>query len=299
MSQQAATSSPPGDEIWDMNRPVGRRSLLLAAAGALIGLAFAGFGLFTAQGTRTAAVPAEDAALVNNVPILRADLVAQTAALHSVPYSKTTPEQRKQVLDGMIREELYVQRGVEMGLTNDDIDVRQALVQATEGQIAQDAATAKPAETELRQWYDTHRQQYASEGMMTLREWVVAPGSDAKRTVAALRSGLPPGSLGLRTTGRVDDGEEFYFAAQEHLGPAIFTVARMLGDGAYSDPLAAPDGSHILQMVHNRPPIPTAYEDVRDQVLRDFLAAKVTRLQEGNRRFLKKRADVKIASDLQ
>ena len=51
------------DRLWDIHKPVGRRSMLLAAAGAIIGLTLAGYGLFTAQGTRTAAVPAEDAAL--------------------------------------------------------------------------------------------------------------------------------------------------------------------------------------------------------------------------------------------
>ncbi|NKJ42189.1 peptidylprolyl isomerase [Novosphingobium sp. SG720] len=298
MTNQIA--SPDGPRAWtrDLDKPMARRSLLLAAAGALIGLGIAGYGLFTAQGTRTASVPAEDAALVNNVPVLRADLIAQTTALHGIPYAQASQAQRKAVLDGMIREELYVQRGIEMGLANDDIDVRQALVQATEGQIAQDAATAKPAEDELRHWYDTHRTQYASEGMMTLHEWLAPRGADAARLVASLRAGATPASLGLRTTGRVDDGEEFYFAAEEHLGKPLFAIARTMADGAVSDPQPAPDGMHILQMVRNRRPVPTAYDAVRDQVLRDFIADKVARLQDGNNRFLRKRADIKIAADL-
>jgi parvulin-like peptidyl-prolyl isomerase len=264
-----------------------------------MGLAIAGYGLFTAQGTRTAAVPAEDAALVNNIPILRADLIAQTNALYSVPFSQTTRVQKQKVLDDMIREELYVQRGVEMGLPNDDIDVRQALVQATEGQITQDAMTSKPSEDELGQWYAAHRTKYASEGLMTVREWLAPRGGDALRIVNALRAGTSPALLGLKTTGRVDDGEEFYFAAEEHLGKGIFAVARNLNDGAYSDPIPAPDGVHILQMVRNKLPVPTPYAEARDQVLGDFLADKVARLQAGNKRFLKKRADIKIASDLQ
>lgn len=293
-------SSPPAFDgpLRDIRQPVSRRSILLAAIGALIGLALAGYGLFTAQGTRTASVPAEDAALVNNVPVLRADLIAQATALYTLPYGQITQAQKQKVLDGMIREELYVQRGVEMGLPNDDIDVRQALVQATEGQIAQDAMTAKPSEAELAAWYAAHRGHYASEGMMTLHEWLLPRGADAAKIVAAVRSGAAPAALGLKTTGRVDDGEEFYFAAEEHLGKPIFAVARRLADGAVSDPIAAPDGLHIVQMVKNTQPIATPYADARDQVLRDFLADKVTRLQDGNKRFLKKRADIKIATDL-
>lgn len=298
MTEQPSLPVAP-DPIWAMQQPVARRSMLFAAIGAIIGLAIAGYGLFTAQGTRTASVPAEDAALVNNVPILRADLIAQVTALYSVSFGQTTRAQRQKVLDDMIREELYVQRGVEMGLSNDDIDVRRALVQATEGSIAQDAMTSKPSEDELTQWYHSHRDKYASEGMMTLHEWIVPRGVDAQPIVAALRNGASPASLSLRTSGRVDDGEEFYFAAQEHLGKAIFAIAASLKDGAVSDPIPAPDGIHILQMVQNKRPVPTPYAQARAQVLSDFLADKVGRLQDGNKRFLKKRADIKIASDLQ
>ena len=298
MTEPIASSTASETDTWDIHKPAARRSLILAATGAIVGLALAGYGLFTAQGTRTAAVPAEDAALVNNAPVLRADLIAQTTALYSVPFSQATIAQKKKVLEDMIREELYVQRGVEMGLANDDIDVRQALYQATEGQIAQDAMTAKPAEDELRTWYGSHRGQYASEGTMALHEWLVPRGANAQAGVIGLKRGASPGALGLKTTGRVDDGDEFYFAAQEHLGDAIFKIARGLEDGAVSEPIAAPDGEHIIQMLRNVRPVPTPYNEAHDQVLRDFLADKVARLQEGNKRFLKKRADIKIAADL-
>lgn len=286
--------------IWDVHQPVARRSLLLCGFGAILGLAIAGFGLFTAQGTRTANVPAEDAAIVNSVPILRADLIQQVSALYSVSYSQATPAQRRKVLNDMIQEELYVQRGVEIGLANDDADVRQALVQATEGQVAQDAMTTKPSEQELKDWYARHTADYASEGVMTLQEFILPKGSSAgAAAVAGLRSGASPASLGLKSSGRVDDGEEYYFAAEAHLGEAIFKVARGLANGQVSDPLSAPDGIHILRMIENRKPVPSPYEDVLDRVTQDFLNDKVKRLQDGNTRFLRKRADVKIASDLQ
>lgn len=300
MTHPPADAPAPKDDVWDIHKPVARRALLLCGAGAVIGLLIAGFGLFTAQGTRTSAIPAEDAAIVNNVPILRSDLIQQISALYSVPFSKATRAQKQKVLEDMIREELYVQRGVEMGLPNDDIDVRQALFTATEGQLAQDAMTARPSEEELQRWYDTHRAKYASEGQMSLHEYLLPAGSaGAERAVAGLRGGASAASLGLKTSGRVDDGEEFYFAAQLHLGDRIFAVARGLRNGQVSDPIVEKDGVHILQMVDNQPPVPAAYPQVRDRVMQDFLADKVARLQEGNKRFLKKRADIKIAADLQ
>ena len=294
----------------DANEPVASRaaaiggararlSLLLCAAGAVIGLLVAGYGLFTAQGTRLAGVPPEDAAVVNGVPILRSDLIQQLSALYGTQLSQSTPAQRRKVLDDLIREELYVQRGVEMGLPNDEIEVRQALVSAAEGQVAQDAMTATPSEPELRNWYATHRSRYASEGMMTLHDWVVAPGADARAVSANLRREMSAHSQGLRSSGRVDDGAEFYFAAKAHLGSEAFAAATRLADGAVSEPLAGPGGTHVLQMVRNVRPVAIPFADARDKVLQDFLADKVARLQVGNERFLQKRADIRVAADLQ
>ena len=291
-------NAPDVPAIRDGHRIVPRRSLLLCAAGAVIGLLIAGFGLFTAQGTRTASVPPENAAIVNGVPVLRADLIAQVRTLYEVDLAQATRVQKRQALDDMIREELYVQRGVEMGLPNDDIDVRAALVGATEAQVAQDARTALPAEAELRAWYAAHPALYATQGTMTLHEWIVPDATTAARAVAALRGGADPRSLTLRSSGRVDDGEEFYFAARIHLGDTLFRIARGMRDGEVADPVAAGDGHHLLQMVRNRPPRAIAFDEARDKVLRDFLADKIARLQRGNERFLRKRADVTIAADL-
>ncbi|EIZ79924.1 hypothetical protein WSK_1462 [Novosphingobium sp. Rr 2-17] len=296
----APATMPSEAALWDIHQPVARRSLILCGIGAVIGLAIAGVGLFTAQGTRTSSIPPEDAAMVNNIPVLRADLIQQVGALYSIDYAKATPAQRRKVLDDMIREELYIQRGIEIGLANDDIDVRTALVSATEGQVAQDALTAKPAEQELRDWYAKHAADYASEGLMTVHEYVLPKGAtNAQSAVAGLRSGASPASLGLKSSGRVDDGEEYYFAAEAHLGKTVYNAARKLRDGQVSDPIVQPDGIHIVQMEKNTLPVPAPYEQVIDRVTQDFLNAKVARLQDGNGRFLRKRADIKIASDFQ
>ncbi len=285
--------------LWNPRQPNARRSLLLCGIGALAGLLIAGFGLFTAQGTRTFVVPPEDAATVNGVPILRADVIGQLRALDDVSLSEATPAQKRKVLDDMVREELYVQRGVELGAPTDDIDVRQALVAGTEAVVAQDALTSRPSEEELHAWYDAHKDTYAGEGQMTVQDFRLpsAQATGADKIVAALRSGSTPASLQLKGSGRMTDDAQFYFAAKIHLGDALFAVARKLKDGEVSAPVVQPDGTHILVMTHNQIPLPTSYQDAHHRVLRDFLAAKVARLQAGNERFLRRRADIKVAGD--
>jgi hypothetical protein len=298
--EQARPITGARSSFWRLDQANTRRSLLFCGVGAIVGLAVAGFGLFTAEGTRTFVVPPEDAATVNNVPILMADLVGQLRSLYDVSLAEATPEQRSKVLGDMIREELYVQRGVELGLPGDDIDVRQALVGGAEAAVSQDAMTARPSNEELRAWYNAHKDTYAGEGQMTVQEFVLpgANAGDAAKVAAALRDGSSPADLELKGSGRVADGAEFYFAAKLHLGNALFAVARPMRDGDVSDPVIQPDGAHILVMKRNQQPLPVRYEDAQDRVLRDFLADKVARLQVSNERFLRTRADIKIAPEL-
>jgi parvulin-like peptidyl-prolyl isomerase len=268
--------------------------------GAVLGLVIAGFGLFTAKGTRSAAVPAEDVAVVNQVPILVSDFIVQLRALYDVSLSEATPEQKRKVLDDMIHEELYVQRGVELGLQSDTVEVRAALVGAVEQQVAADATMTQPDEGTLRAYYGRHAAKYSTEGTLQLEDFRIAP--DSRATPAALAAELRHGAsaaalepLGLKRTRAFADGEEFYFAARIHLGDALFDAARDLNPGEVSPPLTAPDGTHLLVMKKNVPPLARPFDEVRGAVLRDFIAEETARLTAGNDRFLRRRADIAIA----
>src|SRR5580698_10315670 len=155
------------------------RSFVLMAAGVLIGLILAGYSLFTARSASTLIVPAEDVALVNQQPVSRADYLALLQTLYGVDLSHATLEQRHKVLDDMIREELFVQRGKELDVAATDPEVRSAL---------ENAITSQPSEAALRQFFDTHQDRYGSEGVMRVRD--LLNGRDSGRT----------------------KGEEFYFA---------------------------------------------------------------------------------------
>lgn len=280
------------------------RSLLLAAAGAIIGLVIAGFGLFTAEGTRSSVVPADSVALVNQVPILRSDYDAQLRSLYDVSQTQATPAQRRKTIEDMIREELYVQRGVELGLPTYETEVRAALVSAAEAQAAQDALTSEPTPQDLAAFYRTHLARFATPGSMELHEFVPNSKSaaDAAQAVAALRGGTALAAVvaryGLVSTGRVDDGEEFYFAARIHLGDAAFAVARTLADGAAGGPVATPLGPVVLVMVRNHPPVAQSFAEAKPRVIDDYTTDNVAKLTKANDRFLRKRAEILIAPDL-
>ena len=288
-------TKPPPDNIWSLDQPNARRSLILCASGALIGLAMAGLGLFTAQGTRTAAVPAEDIALVNQVPLLMSDYVQQIRALYDVPLSQANAAQRRKVLADMIREELYVQRGVELGMQADTIEVRTALVGAVEAQSAADATMAQPNESDLHVWYQQHPELFTNEGEMELADHVLPQGA-SPATIAAAMASLKAGKANaVPLSGKMADGQEFYFTAKIHLGDQLFGVAQNLASGQVSAPVALADGVHILVMKRNIKPKSQPFDAIRDRVLASYIDDQTKRLTVASEHFLQKRADIQIA----
>jgi parvulin-like peptidyl-prolyl isomerase len=279
------------------------RSFVLMGCGALLGLLMAGYSLFTARGTSTLTVPPEDVALVNQQPISRSDYLLQLQTLYNVDLPHSTAAQRRKVLDDMIREELFVQRGRELDVASTDPDVRAAIVNAVEQEIAADAVTSQPSEPQLRAYYASHQARYAGEGAMTLRDFVFPPSESraAAQAAAALKIGAPTPALLAQwhasDSGKIS-GEEFYFAAKIHLGEPLFEAARNLSDGGVSAPIARPDAIHVLYMLKNKKPVPMDFAAARDQVLTDYRNDAIGHLRTGDEVFLRKRANILIADDI-
>ena len=294
----------------DSQGAANRRSLILFACGALIGLAFAGYSLFTAKGTRTGTVPPEAMVLVNGRPILRSDFTTQVQTQFGLPFEQSTPAQRSEVLQEMIAEELGVQRGVEIDLPSFDPDVRAAMTAGVELEVTASVLAQQPTQEQMRQWYAMHKEKYASDASYRLRDFVARPGpardgakavADAAQAVAALRSGRSPGQVakgfGLEDSGRVDTGTVFDFAARARLEAPVYAAASRLAAGGVSDPVAAADGVHVVVMVEHRASEPQAYEAVADRVWADYKQQAKDQVLRSNVDFLRGRADIQLSDD--
>jgi hypothetical protein len=308
----AAPAEKPHEtgSFWDFKRVNPTRSLICFGLGSAIGLGIAGFGLFTAKGTVTHVVPPENVALVNQRPILRTDFIAQTEAETSKPFDEATLAERLKVLDEMVREELFVQRALELDFPGTDPDSRTALVAAVEQQVVADVTTHQATDTELEKYFEDHRANYATEGTMVLHNILLpkakGAGPDAlaiaQKAADALRAGTPLAEV-LRSFGMQDlvpehsSEEQFYFAEKIHLGGALFALAEPLSSGEVSAPVPDDDGIHVIQMIKNVRPLPLTFARVRSQVLTDFNNAAKKRLEDADARYLREKAEILVADD--
>jgi parvulin-like peptidyl-prolyl isomerase len=296
MSEFAVTNS-----VAQQTKSGARCTLLLAAAGAIVGLAMAGFGLFTAKGTSTLMVPPEDVALVNQQPISRLDYTALLETMYATDTAHASAAQKRRVLHDMILEELEVQRGKELDVAAIDPQVRTAIAAAVEQQVAMPALTDKPSELQLRAFFDTHRETYLSEGVIGLHDLLFADATSADKAATALRSGQALTTILQTLHGHDTDkvkGDDFYFAAKIHLGDVLFAAAKVLSAGTVSDPVATEDGVHVIVVGKNSPPAPLSYDAIRSRVADDYRRDAAARLLEANRDFLRKRANVLISEDM-
>ena len=294
------------DWLWrSFSRTTPRRAFFLLGTGAVLGLLIAGFGLFTSKGTTVDFVPPEDVALVNQQPILQVDFDAQLQSVYDLTPDKASDAQKRKVLHDMIREEVYVQRGLELGMPESDPDTRNALVSSVEQQVLADITTDSPSDQKLQAFYDAHRARYASEGSITVSD-LLAPASEgwdaaqakASDAATALEHGMAVSEaiakFGLKDT-RKTSGEEFYFAARLHLGAALFAAASALKSGQVSAPVKSADGYHVLAVAQNTPPVKMSFADAREQVLTDYKNDAEAKLQANEEKFLIGRADILLA----
>jgi len=304
------------NDFFDLSTPQIRRSMVFFALGALIGLLIAGYGLFTAKGTRSHSVPPDDLALVNNRPILRSDFMAQVQAQFALPFAQSTPDQREKVLQDLLAEELQVQRGLEIDLPSFDPDVRSAMVAGVELEITADVMAQQPTQVELRHYYEAHQSKYVGEGVLRMRDLVAKGGTaatteqpmaNAQQAVAALRAGMPldqvmqhyrlEDSGALLDAGHVDTGEIFEFAAKAKLGLDIYAAAATLHGGQISDPIRQSDGAHLVVILEHRMPVQQDYATAADKVWTDYKNDAQARVREANVRYLRSRADILLSTD--
>ncbi len=275
-----------------------RRSLILFAAGAILGLVIAGIGLFTAAGTKVSGIPAEDVALINGRHILRSDFIAQTQIETALPFDQTTKEQRLKVLNEMVDEEILVQRGLEVDLAASDPDVRAAEVTGVQLQVDADVLAQQPSGEQLQAY------------IMALRDLIIHPDESlsadqamakAKEAAEAFRKGRNSDDIaatfGLKDSGKLDRGDLFDFAVKIKLTPALYAAAEQLSTRQASEPFVEAGNIHLILMEKHDAGSVRNFAEARDAVMQDYKKEEQTRVESANLKYLKGKVDIQLAPE--
>jgi hypothetical protein len=249
-------------------------------------------------------------ALINGRHILRSDFVTQVQIETALPFDKTTKAQRQKVLNEMVDEELLVQRGLEVDLAASDPDVRMAEVNGVQLQVDADVLAQQPPDTQLQAYYEAHKDKYAAEGIMALRDLVIKPDDNttaeqakakAMQAAAAFRKGdggdNVAATYSLKDSGKLDRGDLFDFAVRIKLSPGLYAAAQKLANHQASDPIEENGEFHVLLMDKRQAPPERSFAEARDAVLQDFKKDEQTRVENANLSYLKSKADVQLAPE--
>lgn len=288
-----------------------QRGLILLAIGAATGIVVAASGLVATGYGAGSSFPPGTAARVNGELIRAADYERLLAGLADDRGEPVTEEQRGQVLDRLIDEELLIQRGLELGLVRQDRRLRADLTAALLSSIVAETDDLKPSAVELQAFYDRHRDFFTQPGAVHVRQIFCrvpavtsAATAQARAQAAAmrLRAGedfaIVQRELGDRELSPLPDGLVPLAKLRDYLGPTAARVALALAPGEVSEPVRSGTGFHVLQMRARQPDMTPPLAEIEaevtaefrrragDQALRDYLAD------------LRARADIVLAAPL-
>lgn len=270
-----------------------KADLRLLAFGALAGLVVAGIGILR-QEASIDALPANTVARVNNVMISR-DVYDRAINRANIDAGQPTDSDDAWLLQRLIDDELLIQRGVELGMTQSDLAVRQAVIDSLIASVTAEADAASPTEDELAQYLADNADRFSYISKVSADAWQTDDESAAQSFIAALRADdaavsendvqrmpdLPPGLMSLEILGT-------------YLGPGIAAAVAEMPEG--SSAVFARRGRWLVVRINGKERSTlTDLSAVRNRVLIDYRRNLAEQSLRTYIEDLRQRADISVA----
>ena len=260
------------------------------AAGALIGLVFAAYGILR-QASSPDQLPEGAIARVNDVPIAN-DVYER--ALDRLGAQSGDPERRANILARLVEDELLVQRGVELGMTESDSEVRAAILNSLVASVTAEADAANPDDETLRQHLEEHAERFSYTARLSVDVWETDVEPTAQAFVSALRAGKAPPELdGIRRMPDVPSGMLPAEVLRDYLGPAITAAAADMPDGS-SAVFARRGRWLVVHVIGKERSVVTDLDAIRNRVLIDYRRTMAERMLGDYIDNLRQRADIAV-----
>ena len=240
-----------------------RTDIRWLAIGAIIGLSAAAFGILR-QADSAGPLPDQAVASVNGVTIGR-DVFDRAA--ERLGTANIDPER---LLLRLIDDELLVQRGVALGMTESDTAVRDAIVNSLVASVTAEADAANPDDAVLNKYLADNAARFSYTAKLHVQAWQTDVEPVAQQFVSALRSGdeATPGE-DIQPMPDLPDGLMSVDMLRNYLGPAITAAAAEMPDGS-SAVFARRGRWLVIRVVSKERTAVTDLEAIRNRVLLDY-----------------------------
>ncbi len=256
----------PNSEPTTSRQAPGLRWLAIGAAG---GLVAAAFGLLE-RSPGVAELPVGAVARVNETLISEAQFERAVEQVASAYGRELTADDRERILTQLVEEELLVQRGVDLGMTQSENTVRSAIVQSLIASITAEADAADPSDDELERFLKENAERYTYASALDVDAWIAEDEWVAQDFVNRLRNGATsPADDRLRDIPGLPSGPVPLERLRMFLGPAITAAAADMPEAA-SAVYARQGRWYVVRVNRHEESTLAELDAVRSQVMIDY-----------------------------
>ncbi len=217
-------------------------------------------------------------------------------------------EQRKQLLDNIVRRELLAAEAARRGLDKDpDVlrTMKQVMIQKLLNKVYKERVESKGvSEEELKKFYQEHFKEYNRPEQVRVSHILVKDKATAEKVLAeAKKAG---GSMKVwrdlvrkyseDKTSKLRGGDLRYFDQETKRVPKPIVEAafKLTKPGEVAGPIKTDKGWHVIRLSHRRKAFKRTLEEVKDQIRNRILRKKRSEAIKAFIEELKKKANIKI-----
>ena len=208
-------------------------------------------------------------------------------------------DELRAMIDDFVREEIYYREALALGLDRNDTVVRRRLRQKMEFLTDSGAEILEPVAGELEAYLLANEKTFRRGPRLAFEQIYLGdtPGQETiTRSLSALRSDpvTDPSTLGEPTLLPAQLGFSPPNAIDGVFGKGFFELLAELPPGVWAGPVVSAYGVHLVRIGESLAARTPPLEEIRDNVLRDWKAAKARELRELHYARLRERFIVEI-----
>lgn len=283
-----------------------RRVDALLVFGLVAGAILTGVGI-VATDPRQRLLNADQAAARVNDRVIAHTLVERVTRDVAAQRQVAVDEQlRRSIVEGLVDEELLLQRGVALGLPSIDRRVRSGLARAAIERIMREGKFTPPSDAELQSFLDAHPESFAPAAKLRVRNMrfaVLGGNADGALTRAqAAAQRVAAGEDFAAVKAQAADPEVVPLPDTllprskllDYLGPTVVQAAAALAPGATSEPIRSANAYNLVQVLEREASGHPDLARVREQVIKEYQRKAGDRLLRTTLDDLRSRAAVTI-----